>query len=157
MSLRFVDQVHNPRARFGDHGPVCNANRRARSEAHTTPQREDGIEDRSRRSGKEPTVDHGGRVADASSSAEEAAPAGFKFGLSYAVALSHRMMRGPDFRFVRRAPPPRGQDGPRTRIVLGLDEEFREGWMGGIGGLRRNDHLGVGRDLDVSRATRRNW
>ena len=99
--VRLVDEVDNVRARLGYHGPKCNPNRRARREAHTAPQGEDGIEDRSGGSGKQPTVDHGGRAADVATATEETAPVGFELGLAYAVTLSHRMMCGPDLRLGR--------------------------------------------------------
>ena len=74
-------------------------------------------------------------VANAPSAAEEAAPVGFELRLSTPSPSSHRMMRGPNFRLVRRAAPPRRQDGARARDIFGLDEQFREGGMGGVGRL----------------------
>src|SRR3954463_16509420 len=92
----FVDDVDNVRARLGCHGPKRNPNSRARQETHTTPQSEDGIENRSGGSGKQAPVDDGSRSADVATATEEAAPARLELGLAHAITLSHRMMRGPD-------------------------------------------------------------
>ena len=60
------------------------------------------------------------------------------------------MMRGPDFGLVRRAAPASGEDGPEACDELGLDGQFREGWVRGVVRLGRDGDLGVGGDLDLA-------
>ncbi len=52
---------------------------------------------------------------------------------------------------VRRAPPPRCQDGTEIGEILGFDEQLHEGRMRDVVGLRRQHHFGIGRHIDLAR------
>jgi hypothetical protein len=61
-------------------------------------------------------------------------------------------MGGPDRVLPGLARPPRREEGFESGRELRLDEEIREGGVGAVGGARREDELGEGRDLDLARA-----
>ena len=64
-------------------------------------------------------------------------------------------MRGPDFRFVGRSAPPRRQDRADVDEIFRFDEQLREGGMGDIGALRRENEFRIRRDFDPAGADAR--
>jgi hypothetical protein len=129
----FVDAIQQRRARLCRHRPEGNAHCGAGRHSNATAQCEDRIEHRSDRIGQRSGVQHRNRRADAVSTAEEARPIGFELRLADGFAVGDAQMRRPNFGFRGSALSPGREDRAEIGKILGLDEQFREGWMRDIG------------------------
>ena len=83
---------------------------------------------------------------------EESRPVRLEFRRADRFAVDDRQMRSPDLRVAGRPLSPSGQDSPDIGKIFGDDEQLREGGMREIGALGSKDELGVGGNLDITRA-----
>ena len=149
--VQLVDEIQKLGPRGCDDGPEGDPRDPAGRDHHASSEREDRIEHGPDRVRQRSAVRDAGRRADRPAPADEASPVRLVLRIVDDVALHDGEMGGEHLRLAVRARTARGDERTELGDMLGLHEHFGERRMRGVGGRRRQNQLGVGREFDLAR------
>ncbi len=141
--VMLVREVERRAARWRDQRPECDAHGRSTRQPHAATKTKDRVEHGTRRVGQWPAVNDRDRRSNPAPAPEEAGAVRLELHIPFRFAFDDGDMGGPDRDLVRRSRPARREQGAGTSGELGLHEQFGERGMRGIGGVGRQDDLGV--------------